>query len=81
MMRSPDIAQEPRRFPPPWAIVELDERFAVVDAKGLNLVYLYFAEGSRGFYMQRLTRDEACRIANAIARLPQLLGSQSKASA
>ena len=67
------MTKKPRRFPSPWAIVEHDESFAVVDATGLNLAYLYFADGQRGFHMARLTRDEARRIANAIARLPELL--------
>ena len=71
------MAEETRRFPPPWSIVESDESFTVIDAKGFNLAYLYFAEGSRGFYMARLTRDEARRIANGIARLPELLAKPS----
>ena len=67
------MAKEVRRFSQPWSIIEHDESFAVIDATGFNLAYLYFAEGQRGFHMARLTRDEARRIANAIARLPELL--------
>jgi len=63
------MAKEIRRFPPPWSIIESDESFTVIDATGFNLAYLYFAEGQRGFHMARLTRDEARRIANGIARL------------
>ena len=51
-----------------------DSRFAVMDATGLRLAYVYFAEGQRGFHMGRPTTDEARRIANGIARLPELLG-------
>jgi hypothetical protein len=31
-----------RRFPPPWSIEQLDESFAVADANGQNLAYVYF---------------------------------------
>ena len=67
------MAKEIRRFPPPWSTIESDESFTVIDATGFKLAYLYFAEGQRGFHMARLTHDEARRIANAIARLPELL--------
>ena len=67
------MAKAARRFLPPWSTVESDESFTVIDAAGFKLAYLYFAEGQRGFLMARLTRDEARRIANAIARLPELL--------
>ena len=67
------MAKEARRFPSPWSIIEHEESFAVIDATGFNLAYLYFAERQRGFHMARLTRDEARRIANAIAQLPELL--------
>jgi hypothetical protein len=68
--RSSDFPEWPRKSAvsrPPWAVIEHDESFAVIDATGFNLAYLYFAEGQRGFHMARLTRDEARRIANAIA--------------
>lgn len=68
-----------RRFPPPWRVVEVsDEGLAVVDANGMRLCYLYFEENEgRRHSMQRLTPDEARRIASGIARLPELLGAGS----
>ena len=62
-----------RRFPPPWSIVEHAESFAIVDAGGQVLAYVYFEDNeSRRSVMNRLTRDEARRIANGIARLPNI---------
>jgi hypothetical protein len=65
---------EPRRFPPPWTVVEHNESFAVNDANGQNLAYVYFEdEAQRRLSTKRLTRDEARRIAANIAKLPELL--------
>ena len=67
---------EPRRFPPPWTIEENPESFVVTDATGQALVYVYFEdERGRPQAMNRLTRDEARRIAVNISRLPELLGA------
>jgi hypothetical protein len=61
------------RFPPPWSIVEHPESFAITDARGQLLAYVYFEhEPGRRRTTSRLTRDEARRIA-AIAKLPELL--------
>lgn len=66
--------QSHRRFPPPWAIVENDKSFVVVDGTGQPLAYLYFEDApQRQFSMKRLSKDEARRIARGIARLPVLL--------
>jgi putative heme degradation protein len=68
-----------RRFPPPWSVDEayskLDRRsFIVHDANGQALAYVYFEEepGQRSA-AKLLTRDEARRIADNIAKLPGLL--------
>jgi hypothetical protein len=65
-----------RRFPPPWRIEEHPESFAIVDANGQNLAYVYHEdESGRRMTMKRLTKDEARRLAVNIAKLPQLLGA------
>jgi len=35
---------EPRRFPPPWRVIELTESFHVVDADDQSLAYVYFED-------------------------------------
>lgn len=65
---------EQRRFPPPWSFEERPESFIVHDANGQPLAYLYFEEMElRRTQQRRLTKDEARRIARAIARLPELM--------
>ena len=36
---------EPRNFPPPWSVEELDSYFVVKDANGQALAYMYFEKG------------------------------------
>lgn len=68
-----------RRFPAPWTVIEMAEAFVVEDASGFRLVYLYFEdEPTRRTMQNRLTRDEARRIAIGIARLPELLATRTQ---
>jgi hypothetical protein len=74
---------EGRRFPPPWSVDEADPEmdrrcFIVRDADGQALAYVFF-EGQldRRSASNLLTRDEARRIAEHIAKLPELLQRQS----
>lgn len=62
------------RFTPPWVAIENSESYLVEDATGQRIAYVYFSDDrARRRVMDRLTRDEARRIAKAIARLPELL--------
>ena len=56
----------PRRFPPPWSVKELQERFVVQN--GQALAYLYFdddhvQETLQGARLQRHGQGDAPRIA------------------
>ena len=65
----------PRRFPPPWTIEELNDAcFVVTDSAGQKLAYIYFEEEpGRRSAAKLLSKDEARRIASNIARMPELL--------
>jgi hypothetical protein len=65
----------PSRFPPPWSIVELEESFAVRDASGFTITWVHFRKHEViGTNADRMTRDQARRVAVNIARLPTLMG-------
>jgi hypothetical protein len=63
--------RQPRSFPAPWSVEELDNCFVVIDSTGQKLAYVYFEEESgRRSAAKLLTKDEARRIAANIAKLP-----------
>jgi hypothetical protein len=68
------LVTEPRIFPPPWSVEELNSCFVVKDANGQALAYMYFEkEPVRRFRHELLTRGEAERIAAVFAKLPEML--------
>jgi hypothetical protein len=66
---------QPRRFPPPRTIEELNDAcFIVSDASDQKLGYFYFEEEQgRRSAAKLLTKDDARRIAANFAKLPELL--------
>jgi hypothetical protein len=71
-----ESSQSTRRFPPPWQVRrEGAGPFIVSDAKGVPLAYVHYRDDLQGvrFAHNHLTSDEARRIANGIARLPEFM--------
>jgi hypothetical protein len=65
-----------RRFPAPWRVEQVDaDCYEIRDANGFRLASVHCRDDLQkwSFGHSHLTSDEARRIANAIARLPELL--------
>jgi len=66
-----------RRFPPPWFVEKIKGGYAVKDANGQSLAYIYGRETrADADTAQVLTLDEARRIASNIAKLPNYLAAE-----
>jgi hypothetical protein len=68
-----------RRFPPPWSAEEHQESYSVRDATSFPICWLYFARREADIdplHGNRMTKDQARRIAANIAKLPGLLGAE-----
>jgi hypothetical protein len=66
-----------RHFRPPWSVEDLDSRFVVKNREGKELAYInYEDDPNKRSTLKLLSRDEARRIAAAIAKLPD--GSRAK---
>jgi hypothetical protein len=69
----------PRRFPPPWTVEDHLACFIVKDSNGQTLGYFYYEEEpGRQAAAKQLTKDEARRIAENFAWLPELLKLQPR---
>jgi len=66
---------KPRRLPPPWTVLEIRGGFRIEDADGKAVAYVYGLDPRElpAAGHQRLTLDEARRVAANIAKLPDLL--------
>lgn len=70
----------PRRFPPPWRVVEMRGGYTVEDADGQQLGVFYGSRADPDIarQAQTLTMDEARRMAVDFARLPELLDRETQ---
>jgi hypothetical protein len=63
-----------QRFPAPWSVVEIPGGCRVEDATGIALGYFYsWNDPATAHQADVLSRDEARRMAENFARLPELL--------
>ena len=70
----------PRRFPAPWQVEAGDGAFIVKDANGFAVAYLYW-KPQPALHDRYRTRGEAASVADAVAKLPELLEQDTSAAA
>ncbi|WP_195908523.1 hypothetical protein [Novosphingobium sp. Gsoil 351] len=62
------------RFPPPWTMKGNANCYWIVAANGVRVAYVYFSDDRSGHSQLHLvSRDSARRLANNIAKLPELV--------
>jgi hypothetical protein len=72
--RARDAAPEQRYFQPPWLVEDLTSCFVVKARGGQELAFIYYEDDPRRrSIVKLLSRDEARRIAAAIAKLPEMV--------
>ena len=71
----PRITTPSRRFPPPWTVEEYWViSYIVRDANNFAVAYVYFEnEPGRRAAANLMSKDEARKVANGMAKLPKLL--------
>jgi len=69
------MSLKPRRFPAPWAVEEYRGiSYIIRDANRFAVAYVYFeSEAGRRSAANLMIKDEARKIAEGIAKLPELL--------
>ena len=67
------VCDVPRSFPRPWSVIEIPGGFRVDDANGKRLGYFYSWDDANAVHPPDdvLTADEARRIAEEFAKLPE----------
>lgn len=71
-----------RRFPPPWRAELMEGGYKILDQNGVPVAWVYAIDDAQRTLTatgwKTLTWDEARRIANGIAKLPELYGLRKR---
>ncbi len=62
-----------RTFPAPWRVVETENGYCILDANGQALAYVFADEPSEKGDAQGLTWEDAWRVAQVIATVPDII--------